>query len=90
MIGDIVRYAEYPQVIEIAPRYHSSDVLPRSSLPQWHYLPVQTGANQATGLTGLPPAASPPPAFHTRTKKNLLVESWIVGLQVTEKAGVGV
>ena len=48
------------------------------------YLPVQTGASQATGLLGLPPVASPPPAFHTRTKKNRLVGSWIVGLQETE------
>jgi len=39
------------------------------------YLPVQTGANHATGLTGSAPGASPPPAFHTLTKTYLLVES---------------
>ena len=33
------------------------------------YLPVHTGASHATGLAGSPPAASPPPAFHTRIKK---------------------
>jgi hypothetical protein len=45
--------------------------------------PVQTGESQAMGLAGSAPAASPPPAFHTRTRKYLLVESVIVGVQLT-------
>lgn len=53
------------------------------------HLPVQTGASQATGLAGLAPDASPPPAFHTRTKKYLLVASVIAGFQATEYAGAG-
>jgi Prolipoprotein diacylglyceryl transferase len=45
--------------------------------------PVQTGASHAMGLAGSAPGASPPPAFHTRTKKYLLVGSVTVGDQVT-------
>jgi hypothetical protein len=45
--------------------------------------PVQTGASHAIGLSGEPPGASPPPAFHTRTKKYLLIESVMVGDQLT-------
>jgi hypothetical protein len=44
-------------------------------------LPVQTGASQATGLAGSAPGASPPPAVHTRTKKNWLAVSSIFGVQ---------
>jgi hypothetical protein len=49
-----------------------------------NYLPVQIGASQATGSAAFAFGASPPPAFHTRTKKYLLVESSMVGVQVTE------
>src|SRR5262245_53390427 len=39
------------------------------------YLPVHTGAIHATGLDGLAPGASPPPAFQTLKKKYLFVLS---------------
>ena len=47
----------------------SSAVLDDRDQPAWSQRPVQTGASQATGLPGSPFAASPPPSFHTRTKK---------------------
>ncbi len=48
------------------------------------YLLIQMGASQEIGFEGSAFGASPPPAFHTLTKKYLLLASVTVGLHLTE------